>query len=260
MSQLLSLLLFLDPILEFWKFCKERQGSSDGSLDRSSGICTSAKALSEPQLPSLWLVCGALGRISMRLTCATWCCWAKDRIQEEASHATWSRCASVWNIFVCFSKYSLLLRFSSCFYFGGGSCFIIFLLIFLCPLIGALFLLTPLSFCKYTRKEISLELWSIYFWWVDGMFCVTPSVEVSLYMWVYVILIMGTWKDSTKGHNNLEKLNESQSSICRRFILWYQNMALVGDMTIEELVLFYFLRFSAYYEIEQDSHCRDISY
>jgi hypothetical protein len=69
---------------------------------------TSPKALSEPQLPTLWFVCGALGTISMRLSCATWCCWAKDRIQEETSHATWSRCASVWNIFVCFSKYSLL--------------------------------------------------------------------------------------------------------------------------------------------------------
>jgi hypothetical protein len=27
--------------------------------------------LNEPQLPTLWLVCGDLGRISMRLTCAT---------------------------------------------------------------------------------------------------------------------------------------------------------------------------------------------
>jgi hypothetical protein len=41
---------------------------------------TLTKALSEPQLPTLWLVCGALGRISMRLTYATWCCWAEDRI------------------------------------------------------------------------------------------------------------------------------------------------------------------------------------
>jgi hypothetical protein len=32
---------------------------------------TSTKALSEPQLPTLWLVCGALGRMNMRLTCAT---------------------------------------------------------------------------------------------------------------------------------------------------------------------------------------------
>jgi hypothetical protein len=34
------------------------------------------------------------------------------------------------------------------------------------------------------------ELWSIYFWWIDGMFCVTPDVGVSMYMWVYMILIM----------------------------------------------------------------------
>jgi hypothetical protein len=63
--------------------------------------------------------------------------------------------------------------------------------------------MTPLSFCKNTRREISLELWSINFWWVDGMFCVTPSVGVSLYMRVYVISIMEAWKDSTNGHNNL---------------------------------------------------------
>jgi hypothetical protein len=29
------------------------------------------RLLNEPQLPTLWLVCGALGRISTRLTCAT---------------------------------------------------------------------------------------------------------------------------------------------------------------------------------------------
>jgi hypothetical protein len=75
---------------------------------------------------------------------------------------------------------------------------------------------------------------------MDGMFCVTPSVGVSLYMWAYVISIMEAWKDSTKGHNNLAKLNGSQASICRRFVLWYRHMDLVGDMTIEELVLFYF--------------------
>jgi hypothetical protein len=65
-------------------------------------------------------------------------------------------------------------------------------------------------------------------------------VEVSMNMWVYVISIMGAWKDSTKGHNNLAKLNGSQASICRRFILWDLNKALVFDMIIKELVLFYF--------------------
>jgi hypothetical protein len=75
---------------------------------------------------------------------------------------------------------------------------------------------------------------------MDGMFCLTPGVGVSMYMWVYVISIMEARKDSTKGHNNLAKLNGSQASICRKFVLWYQHMALVGNMTIEELVLFYF--------------------
>jgi hypothetical protein len=70
-------------------------------------------------------------------------------------------------------------------------------------------------------------------------------VEVSMYMWVYVISIMEAWKDSTKGHNNLVKLNGSQESICRRFILSCRHMALVGDMTIEELALFYFQKKSS---------------
>jgi hypothetical protein len=61
-----------------------------------------------------------------------------------------------------------------------------------------------------------------------------------MYMWVYVISIMEEWKDSNKGHNNLAKLNGSQVSICRRFEHWYRHMALVGNMTIEELALFYF--------------------
>jgi hypothetical protein len=59
-------------------------------------------------------------------------------------------------------------------------------------------------------------------------------------MWVYVISIMEAWKDSTMGHNNLAKLNGSQASICRRFEHWYRHMDLVGNMTIEELALFYF--------------------
>jgi hypothetical protein len=75
-----------------------------------------------------------------------------------------------------------------------------------------------------------------------------------MYMWVYMISIMKAWKDSTKGHNNLEKLSGSQASICRRFGHWYQHIALVGNMTIGELALFYFQRnrprFSPYFEIE----------
>jgi hypothetical protein len=38
----------------------------------------------------------------------------------------------------------------------------------------------------------------------------------------------------------LTELNGSQASICGRFMHLYRHMALVGDMTIEELVLFYF--------------------
>jgi hypothetical protein len=39
---------------------------------------------------------------------------------------------------------------------------------------------------------------------MGGMFCITHGVEVSMYTWVYVISIMRAWKDSTKGHNDLE--------------------------------------------------------
>jgi hypothetical protein len=85
---------------------------------------------------------------------------------------------------------------------------------------------------------------------VDGWHVLrTPGVGVNMYMWVYVISIMGVWKDSTKGHNNLAKFNGSQESICRRFEHWYRSMALVGSMTIEELALFYFQ-----IEIIQDFH------
>jgi hypothetical protein len=50
--------------------------------------------------------------------------------------------------------------------------------------------MTPLSFLQDHKMRNLFELWSIYFWWTDGMFCVTPSVGVSMYMWVYVISIM----------------------------------------------------------------------
>jgi hypothetical protein len=40
------------------------------------------------------------------------------------------------------------------------------------------------------KKRNLFELWSIYFWWMDGMFFITPDVGVSMNIWVYVILIM----------------------------------------------------------------------
>jgi hypothetical protein len=145
-----------------------------------------------------------------------------------------------------------------------GSCFEILLLrlfrmgvmlsislFFLCSLIGAyiffpmifeniLFSQWPLSLFARLQGGKSLWLWSIYFWWMDGMFCITPGVGVSIYMRVYVILIMEAWKDYSKGHKNLAKLDGSQASICRRFEHWYRHMALVGNKTIEELALFCF--------------------
>jgi hypothetical protein len=145
---------------------------------------------------------------------------------------------------------------------------------FLCSLIRAhffsmlfehiLFFNDPSLLLQEYKKINLFELWSIYFWWMDGMFCVTPDVGVSMYMWVCVISIMEAWKNSTKGHNNLANLNGSQESICRRFMHWYWHMSLVGNMTIEELALFYFQNeiirdFTILWDIA-DQHCRTISY
>jgi hypothetical protein len=61
---------------------------------------------------------------------------------------------------------------------------------FLCFLSIYIFFNDPsLLLHKYNKRNL-FELWSIYFWWVDGMFCVAPGVGVSKYMWVYVISIM----------------------------------------------------------------------
>jgi hypothetical protein len=86
-----------------------------------------------------------------------------------------------------------------------GAHFSMLLWAFIFPL-SLFFSMTSLSFCN---KRNLFGTWSSYFWWMDGMFCVTPGVGVSMYMWMYVISIMEAWKDSTKGHNNLAKLNES---------------------------------------------------
>jgi hypothetical protein len=152
--------------------------------------------------------------------------------------------------------------------FWRGSCFT-----FLCSLIGAHFSYASWAYTFFNDPSLLLQdykkrnlfgLWSIYFWWMNGMFCVTPGVGVSMYMWVYMISIMEAWKDSTKGHNNLAELNGSQASICRRFEHWYRHMALVGNMTIAELVLFYFQKeiiwdFTILWD-RADQHCCTISY
>jgi hypothetical protein len=127
--------------------------------------------------------------------------------------------------------------------------------------------MTPLSFCNFARIQEEKSLWTLeylFVWWMDGMFCITLGVGVSMYMWVYVISIMEAWKDSTNGHNNLAKLNGSQASICKWFMHWYWHMALVGNVTIEELALFYFQQgvvrdFTILWD-RADQHCLTISY
>jgi hypothetical protein len=171
-------------------------------------------------------------------------------------------------IFLCFSKHSLLWDSPLAFILEGGHA----LLFFLCSLIGAHFFYVswaytffdPSILLQECKKRNLFELWSIYFWWMDGIFCVTPNVGVSIYMWVYMISIMEAWKDSTRGHNNLAKLNGSQASICRRFMHWYRHMALVGNMTFEKLALFYFQKeiiwdFTILWD-RANLYCRTISY
>jgi hypothetical protein len=172
--------------------------------------------------------------------------------------------------FCFFSKHSLLWDSPLAFILEGGHALLLFSMLFdqstFFPYASWAYIFSndPSLLLQEYKKRNLFELWSIYLWWVDGMFCVTPSVGVSMYMSVYMISIMEAWKDSTKGHNNLAKLNGSQASICIRFMHWYRHMALVGNMTIEELALFYFQTeiiwdFTILWD-RADQHCRTISY
>jgi hypothetical protein len=80
------------------------------------------------------------------------------------------------------------LRFSSCFYFGGGHAF--FLSFFSMLLEHIFFFNDPSLLPQDYKKRNLFETWSTYFWLMDGMFCITPDVGVSMYMSVYVISIM----------------------------------------------------------------------
>jgi hypothetical protein len=137
----------------------------------------------------------------------------------------WSRVALMLLLcrFLCTIPYSCFEILLLLLFWRGGHASLSF---FLCSLIGAhIFSISLLSIYFFFdnlylllqdyKKRNLFELWSNYFWWMAGMFYVTPSVGVSMYMWVYVISIMEAWKDSTKGHNNLTKLNGSQANICR---------------------------------------------
>jgi hypothetical protein len=79
------------------------------------------------------------------------------------------------------------------FAFLNTPCFeILFLLLFSMLFIWSTFFSIDdpsLLLQEYKNRNL-FELWSIYFWWMDGMFCVTPDVGISMYMWVYVISIM----------------------------------------------------------------------
>jgi hypothetical protein len=64
--------LFLDSISEFLKIFAKRDKVPQMVPSIAQVVfVTSPKVFERAQLPTLWLVCGSLGRISMRLTCAT---------------------------------------------------------------------------------------------------------------------------------------------------------------------------------------------
>jgi uncharacterized protein involved in tolerance to divalent cations len=72
---------------------------------------------------------------------------------------------------------------------------------------------------------------------------------------VYVILIMKAWKASSKGHNNLTKLNVITSNICMRFSnvntiwLWWENI-----ITKELVRLFFQVKHPKHFVIESKVH------
>jgi hypothetical protein len=57
-------------------------------------------------------------------------------------------------------------------------------------ILSLFFFYDPSLLLQEYKKRNLFELWSIYFWCMDGMFCVTPGVGVSMCMWVYMISIM----------------------------------------------------------------------
>jgi hypothetical protein len=97
----------------------------------------------------------------------------------------------VCGILVRFSKHSLLRDSPLAFILEG-----VMLRFFLCSLIGAHFSMLlehffddPSLLLQDHKKRNLFGLWTIFL--VDGsMFCVTPGVGVSMYMWMYVISIM----------------------------------------------------------------------
>jgi hypothetical protein len=57
--------------------------------------------------------------------------------------------------------------------------------------------------------------WSFFIWWTDGMFLRNSQYKswhiIPMCTW---ILIIGSWRESLKGYNNLTKLNIITSIIC----------------------------------------------
>jgi hypothetical protein len=92
----------------------------------------------------------------------------------------------VWNI-LCFSKHSLLSDSPLAFILEGVMLHFFsvlfnwstFFSMLLEHILSFLFNDPSLLLQEYKKRNL-FELWSIYFLWMDGMFCVTPGVGVSM--------------------------------------------------------------------------------
>ena len=140
----------------------------------------------------------------------------------ETSHKPWSRCASVWNLWMIYELLSWAI--SLLFSFGHGLTFFWNTLV----LHVSTFLFSPFfkylgpscvyffnSPCPFNLERIAMNIMEFLFCGLDAQL---PVWKLAKICGVYVILIMGIWNASLKkGHNNLTKLKEITSCICRRF-------------------------------------------
>jgi hypothetical protein len=157
-----SLFSFPDTILEFWNFCTKRQSFSDSSLDHSSGICFLTKGF--------WMTLNFLfyGLYEELWVGKVWDSLVPHDIVEPKTRSKkklvmqLDRDVQVCGIYLfaflntrCFEILLLLL------FWRGGHVSLFSMLFdwrtfFLCLLSIYFFSMTPLSFLKNTRREISL--------------------------------------------------------------------------------------------------------
>ena len=170
---------------------------------------------------------------------------SQKRIQGDTSHILWSRCASVWNIFLFLIFLVLLWSWFSLFWLIALEVWAIFLSSFFSILwnlhvfhsfssflllfwelhVSLFFSIAPYFFLAYENfgENYSWQMNGVFIWWMEkACFCVTLSVRVSiLFVGVRVSWSWAHDKNLNKGQNNLTKLNAITSSIWVRFLHEY---------------------------------------